>query len=206
MKAQEILSRCPIIPLLHIDQWEDALPLAGALVAGGATVLEVVLRTPISLRALEHIKNKLPEAWVGAGTVLTPEDLQRSIDAGADFIFTPGVTPRLLETGASCGIPFIPGIATASELMLGKEHGLDAFKFFPAEASGGVATLKSWHGPFSTPLFCPTGGVTAGNMTSYLALPHVPCVGGSWLTPKAAIATKNWAAITQLAKDAIASI
>jgi 2-dehydro-3-deoxyphosphogluconate aldolase/(4S)-4-hydroxy-2-oxoglutarate aldolase len=194
----------PVIPVLTIAQASDAVPLARALLAGGVRVLEVTLRTPEALAAIAAIARDVPDADVGAGTVLNPSDVERAKSAGARFIVSPGLTEGLIEAAAMVGLPFLPGVATASELMRGLEAGLDHFKFFPAEASGGAAMLKSLHGPFPGCRFCPTGGITADNAAGYLALPNVVCVGGGWLAPTDIVASGHWARITGLARAASA--
>ncbi|WP_240125086.1 bifunctional 4-hydroxy-2-oxoglutarate aldolase/2-dehydro-3-deoxy-phosphogluconate aldolase [Thermomonas alba] len=201
-RIDAVFARAPVIPVLTIARLEDALPLARALLAGGLPVLEVTLRTPCALDAIALLRRALPEACVGAGTVLSAEDLARVADAGAAFAISPGATDALYAAGKDCGIPLIPGIATASELMRGLEHGWQRFKFFPAEASGGVAALKGLAGPLPMARFCPTGGIDAGKAPAYLALPNVACVGGSWMLPEDAIGAGDWTRITQLAQQA----
>jgi 2-dehydro-3-deoxyphosphogluconate aldolase / (4S)-4-hydroxy-2-oxoglutarate aldolase len=202
--ALAILSRAPVLPVLAIDRLEDAVPLARALVSGGLPVLEVTLRTPVALDAIRAIRDQVPDAIVGAGTVLRPEDFTEVEAAGGVFAIAPGATPRLLAAAAECGIPFIPAIATASELMLGMEHGHRCFKFFPAQAAGGVAALRAWSGPFAGLRFCPTGGIDASSAPDYLALPSVATVGGSWMAPADAIAARDWARISDLARACVA--
>ena len=198
-KIAAIMRTAPVIPVLVIDDLADALPLAQALVAGGLKVLEVTLRTPCALDAIRAMK-QVPGAIVGAGTVLNPDDLSAAIDAGSEFIVSPGLTPRLGEAAVAAGIPFLPGTANAADIMLGIDLGLNRFKFFPAEASGGVSALKAIAGPFGSARFCPTGGITLATAPNYLALPQVLCVGGSWMVPKGADA----AAITAAAGAAAA--
>ena len=192
----------PVIAVLTIERAADAVPLARALLAGGVRVLEVTLRTPRALAAIEAIAREAPDAIVGAGTVLTPRDLERAQRAGAGFAVSPGLTAPLIEAAAQGALPFLPGVATASELMRGLDAGLDHFKFFPAEAAGGAAVLKALRGPFADCRFCPTGGITAANAGAYLSLPNVACVGGGWLAPPEAIAAGDWARITELARAA----
>ncbi len=189
-----------------IQNLEDAVPLAKALVAGGIRVLEITLRTPIALEAIKLISQQVPEAIVGAGTILTPEQLQAAEDAGAVFAISPGLTPTLLAAAQKGNIALIPGIATLSELMLGMEYGLDHFKFFPAEAAGGIPMLKAIAGPIPQVTFCPTGGISPENYNAYLQLNNVACVGGSWLAPADAVNAKNWAKVTELAKLAINNV
>jgi 2-dehydro-3-deoxyphosphogluconate aldolase/(4S)-4-hydroxy-2-oxoglutarate aldolase len=192
----ELMQRAIVIPVLTIERVEDAVPLARALTAGGLSVLEVTLRTPAALEAIAAIASEVPEAVVGSGTCLTPADVNRSAQSGAKFAVSPGLTPDLL---AADSIPLLPGVATASELMVGLQAGLSAFKFFPAMQAGGVAMLKAWAGPFAGVVFCPTGGIDAAKAPEFLALPNVACVGGAWVAPKALIDVGDWAAITDLA-------
>ena len=196
------MERVPVIPVLVIDRVEDAAPLAEALVAGGLDVLEVTLRTPVALEALRAMQRAVPKAIVGAGTVNTPQQMAQVAEAGAAFAVSPGATDALVAAAARHDMPFLPGVATASDVLLRLEQGLTALKFFPAEAAGGVAMLKSWAGPLSEACFCPTGGIKARSASSYLALPNVACVGGSWVTPKDAVAERDWAKIESLAREA----
>mgnify|MGYP006186568751 FL=1 len=178
--------------------------MAKALLAGGIKVLEVTLRTPVALDAIRLLAQEVPDAIVGAGTVTTAAQLQQVLDAGAKFAISPGLTRELLQAGKESAIPLIPGIASISELMEGTGLGYTHFKFFPAEAAGGVKTLKSIHGPFADIRFCPTGGINEKNFLEYLALPNVRCVGGSWIVPDDAIANGDWDRITQLCIEAVA--
>jgi 2-dehydro-3-deoxyphosphogluconate aldolase / (4S)-4-hydroxy-2-oxoglutarate aldolase len=180
-----IMRTGPVVPVLVIEDIAHALPLAEALVAGGLKVLEVTLRTPCALEAIKVMK-QVPGAIVGAGTVLNPRDLAAAIDAGSEFIVSPGLTPALGEAAVKAGIPFLPGTANAGDIMMGLDLGLDRFKFFPAEASGGTAALKAIAAPFGQVRFCPTGGISLASAPSYLGLEAVLCVGGSWMVPKAA--------------------
>lgn len=200
--AADLLRAGPVIPVIVIDDAAIAVDLAAALVAGGIRVLEVTLRTPAALEAICSIRDRVPEAWVGAGTVLTPDDWQRAQDAGAQFGISPGSTPALLAAAQRSALPFVPGVATASEAMAALDAGFAALKLFPAEAVGGRALLQALHGPLPQLLFCPTGGIHPGNAAEYLALPNVACVGGSWLVPTQALAARNWSAITALAQQA----
>lgn len=197
----ELMQRAIVIPVLTIERVEDAAPLARALTAGGLSVLEVTLRTTVALEAIAAIAADVPEAVVGSGTCLTPADIERSANAGAQFAVSPGLTPDLLAADA---IPLLPGVATASELMAGLQAGLSAFKFFPAVPAGGVAMLKAWAGPFADVKFCPTGGIDAASAPDFLALSNVACVGGGWVAPKALIDARDWAGITDLARAAAA--
>ena len=196
----EILKLAPVVPVLSIANLEDAVPLARALCAGGLRVLEITLRSDIALAAITEIARAVPEAIVGAGTVLSPTHLQQVIAAGARFAISPGATPELLAAGKTSAIPLLPGIATASEIMVGLSAGYTHFKFFPAESSGGINAIKSFAGPFKGVRFCPTGGIDAALAPHYLKLENVITVGGSWMAPNALIAAKDWAAITELAR------
>ncbi len=204
LKPETLFAQGPVVPVIVIKDLATAVPLAKALVAGGVRVLEVTLRTPVALEAIELMAKEVPDAIVGAGTVTTPEQLAKVAAAGAKFAISPGLTRELLAAGKAGDIPLIPGIASISELMEGTGVGYTHFKFFPAEAAGGVKTLKSIHGPFSDIRFCPTGGINEKNYQDYLALPNVACVGGSWIVPDDAIANGDWDRITQLCKDAVA--
>ena len=199
----DILHAGPVIPVMVIHELDRAVPLAKALLDGGVRVLEITLRSDAAVAAIERIGREVPDALVGAGTVTSPADLAAVTEAGAAFAISPGLTPTLLEAARKGPIPLIPGIATASELMLGMEAGYRAFKFFPAEAAGGVRLLKSIGGPFPHITFCPTGGVSPANYRDYLALKNVACVGGSWLAPSDAVAAGDWERITALAREAI---
>jgi 2-dehydro-3-deoxyphosphogluconate aldolase / (4S)-4-hydroxy-2-oxoglutarate aldolase len=198
-----ILNTCPVMPVMVIQNLDDAVPLAKALVAGGIKVLEITLRTPIALDAIKLISQEVEGAIVGAGTITTPGQLKAAEAAGAVFAISPGLTPKLLEAANAGNIALIPGISTLSELMLGMEYGLDHFKFFPAEAAGGIPMLKSIAGPVPNVTFCPTGGISPENYNNYLQLSNVACVGGSWLAPADVVKAKNWVKVTELAKQAI---
>ena len=179
----EVMRLSPVIPVLVIEDPADAAPIARAIVAGGLRALEVTLRTPAALEAIAEMR-KVEGAVIGAGTVLNPDQLERSLAAGAEFIVSPGLTEPLGRAAIACRIPFLPGIATAADLMRGLDLGLSHFKFFPAETSGGIAALKALAGPFGGARFCPTGGITQASAPGWLALEPVLCVGGSWLVPK----------------------
>lgn len=181
--VEKVMRLAPVIPVLVIDDIEHALPIAEALVAGGLPALEVTLRTPCAIDAIKVMK-QVPGAVVGAGTVLTPDDLARAIDAGAEFIVSPGLTPRLAEAALKANIPFLPGTANASDVMLALDWGFDRLKFFPAMAAGGPPALKAISAPLAAAKFCPTGGVTPENAPEWLSLDAVLCVGGSWMVPK----------------------
>ena len=200
LAVDAILSRAPVLPVLSIGRPDDAVPLARALVEAGLRVLEVTLRTPDALEAIRRIIAEVPDAIVGAGTVLDAAQLDDVSRAGAAFAIAPGSSPRLYAAAAEAAIPFIPAIATASDIMLGLEHGHRRFKFFPAAASGGIAALRSFAGPFPDVRFCPTGGIDAATSRDYLALANVVTVGGSWMVPGDALAGRDWARIGELAR------
>lgn len=202
MKIQEILSAAPVVPVIVIDELEDAIPLARALYNGGLRALEVTLRTPVAAEAVKQIKEALPEAYVGTGTVVDKASFEASVNAGADFMVSPGVSSELLELAKSSDIPFLPGAATPSEAMELASHGFKFLKFFPAEAAGGAPMLKSIGGPLPQVTFCPTGGISLESAPKYLALNNVVCVGGTWMLDKSLIANKDWQAIEALAKQA----
>lgn len=198
----EILDAGPGIPILTIDRVQDVRPLAEALLEGGMRVLEVTLRSEAGLWAITAIARDCPALIVGAGTVLLEEQVNKAVDCGAQFIVSPGLTQNIARAAASVGTALLPGIATASDVMRGRELGFTAFKFFPAEPSGGIATLKAFAGPFPGVRFCPTGGIGPANARDYLALRNVACVAGSWLTPKDAIEAQDWNRIRALAREA----
>jgi 2-dehydro-3-deoxyphosphogluconate aldolase/(4S)-4-hydroxy-2-oxoglutarate aldolase len=199
-----IAARAPVIPVLTIENRESAVPLARALVKGGLSVLEITLRTDAALGALEAIAAEVPEAVVGAGTVLTATQLEQVQRAGARFAVSPGCTPALASAARSVGLPFLPGVQTVSEAMALAEQGFRLLKFFPADSAGGIAWLKAVAAPLAGLGFCPTGGVTAEGAPAYLALANVVCVGGSWVTPRAAVASGDWATVERLAVAASA--
>lgn len=203
-RIDDILRQAPVVPVLAVSDVEDAVPLAETLVAAGLPVLEITLRTPAALDVIRRMRG-VSGAIVGAGTVLTAADLAAVEDAGAAFAISPGGTDALYAAAKTARIPLLPGIATASELMRGLEHGWTRFKFFPAESSGGIAALKGFAGPFAQVKFCPTGGIDAAKAPGYLALPNVVTVGGSWMVPNDALAAKDWTRIGELAKTAAAS-
>ncbi|WP_299008411.1 bifunctional 4-hydroxy-2-oxoglutarate aldolase/2-dehydro-3-deoxy-phosphogluconate aldolase [uncultured Shewanella sp.] len=206
IQSQDIFKCSPIVPVMVINKIEDAVPLAKALVAGGIKVLEVTLRTACALEAIAKIAKEVPEAYVGAGTVLNEEQLHQAVEAGAQFVITPGATPELLKAAMSGTVPLIPGVASISEVMAGMELGYTHFKFFPAEASGGVNALKAFSGPLANIRFCPTGGISPDSYKKYLALPNVDCIGGSWIAPTDAMAAGDWNKITMLCKEALAGL
>jgi 2-dehydro-3-deoxyphosphogluconate aldolase/(4S)-4-hydroxy-2-oxoglutarate aldolase len=197
-----ILQKAPVVPVIAIDRLIDAVPLARALVAGGLPVLEITLRTACALEAMRAIVAEVEGAIVGAGTVLTATDLGAVAAAGARFAISPGATPALYAAAPHASIPWLPAIATASELMVGLEHGYRRFKFFPAESSGGITALKSFAGPFAQARFCPRGGIEAAKAPAYRALANVITVGGSWMLPKAAIDAGRWDEVETLARAA----
>ena len=195
-----------LVPVITIERVEHAVPLARALVGGGLRLLEITLRTAAGADSARRIIAEVPEAIVGIGTVLTPDDLKRAVDLGAKYALSPGATPTLLETAARGELPFIPGIATSSELMVGLSFGFDTFKFFPAVPAGGIPALKALGGPFPQVKFCPTGGISEDNARDWLALPNVVAIGGSWLAPEGDLTAGNWSALTERAKRALARI
>ncbi len=200
--VDELMTTGPMIPVLTIERLEDAAPLAHALTQGGLRPLEVTLRTDCALEAIAIIAREVPDAIVGAGTVLNAGDFDRAIRAGARFVVSPGLTDPLIAAARSNGVPFLPGVATAGEIMRGLDAGLTRFKFFPAESSGGVAALKALNGPLPHCRFCPTGGVTAQTAPAWLDLPNVLCVGGAWVAPVEAIRAGDWPRITAFAATA----
>ena len=201
-QVDAVFALAPVIPVITIAAIEEAVPLARALADNGLPVLEVTLRTDCALDAIARIAAEVPQACVGAGTVLSAGDLAAVERAGARFAISPGVTEALYDAGSAAGIPLIPGIATAGELMRGLERGWRRFKFFPAEASGGIAALKGFAGPLPMACFCPTGGIDAAKAPAYLALPNVACVGGSWMLPAEALAARDWTRIGYLSREA----
>jgi 2-dehydro-3-deoxyphosphogluconate aldolase / (4S)-4-hydroxy-2-oxoglutarate aldolase len=205
-KLAALFERATIIPVLTIDRVEDAVPLARALVAGGVRVLEVTLRTPVAIEAAKAIIAEVPDAIVGIGTILNADDLARAEALGAVFGISPGATPELLKAAAASDLPFAPGIVTASELMQARAHGFNLVKFFPAEPSGGIRTLRALAGPFPDTRFCPTGGIGDANAAAWLAEPNVVAVGGSWICPAGDIRSGNWAGITAMCNRAMKSL
>lgn len=204
MNALELIELSPVMPVIVVRDPDTAVDLARSLVAGGIRTLEITLRSAAALEAITAIQNQVPDAVVGVGTVRTPQQLDAALRAGARFAISPGLTEELAGAARASGIPFLPGVATASEAMRAAELGFLVQKLFPAEAVGGAALLRAWHGPLPDLIFCPTGGIHAGNAAQYLALPNVGCIGGSWLTPAAAIEARQWDAITTLAREACA--
>jgi 2-dehydro-3-deoxyphosphogluconate aldolase / (4S)-4-hydroxy-2-oxoglutarate aldolase len=201
---QAILRRVTVVPVLTIEADTDAVGLAMALVAGGLNVLEITLRTPEAIAAIRAIVNAVPTAVVGAGTILDAMQGMKAIHSGAKFLVSPGITPALAQAAERWPVPFLPGVATASEAMALRDLGYRTLKFFPAEAAGGVSALKGLGAPLADLMFCPTGGIDAAKAPSYLALPNVIAVGGSWVAPAKAVADRDWAAIAALASAAAA--
>jgi 2-dehydro-3-deoxyphosphogluconate aldolase/(4S)-4-hydroxy-2-oxoglutarate aldolase len=201
-RVDEMLGRAPVLPVLSIARLEDAVPLARALVEAGLPVLEVTLRSFVAMEAIARIAREVPDAVVGAGTVLHAAHLAEVADAGAAFAISPGATDGLYAAAATSRIPWIPAVASASDIMRGLDHGHRRFKFFPAESSGGVAALRSFAGPFPQVRFCPTGGIEASSAPRYLALANVVTVGGSWMVPGTAMQARDWASIAELARQA----
>ncbi|MET7731465.1 bifunctional 4-hydroxy-2-oxoglutarate aldolase/2-dehydro-3-deoxy-phosphogluconate aldolase [Streptomyces sp. NPDC005402] len=202
--APSLLDLAPVVPVVVIADVSDAVPLARALVAGGLSAIEVTLRTPVALDAIRAIAKEVPDAVVGAGTVITPDQVRDSVAAGARFLVSPGWTDVLLEAMRGSGVPFLPGVSTTSEVVALLERGVTEMKFFPAEAAGGTAYLKSLSGPLPQARFCPTGGIGAGNAPEYLSLPNVGCVGGTWMLPEDAVAARDWGRVETLAREASA--
>jgi 2-dehydro-3-deoxyphosphogluconate aldolase/(4S)-4-hydroxy-2-oxoglutarate aldolase len=200
--TQSLLNRVPVIPVVVVDDVDHAVPIARALVAGGLPVIELTLRTPVALTAIERIADEVPEIFLGAGTIVEPSQAKQAASAGAQFLVSPGSTPTLLRAMTDSGLPHLPGVATVSEILTALEAGYTELKFFPAEAAGGANYLKSVSSPIPAARFCPTGGISTTNAHQYLALPNVGCVGGSWLTPSDVVASGNWARITELAAAA----
>ncbi len=203
ISLKEIVEIAPVVPVMVIDRLEDAVPLAQALYNGGLKVLEITLRTPVALDAIKAMVAALPsDAVIGSGTVITPKDLQASIDAGVKFMVSPGTSGELIAAAKKCDVPLLAGVATPSEAMKLYAEGFTYLKFFPAEAAGGVAMMKSIGGPLPQLTFCPTGGIDVNKAPAYLALPNVKCVGGTWMAPKALIEEKKWKEIEVLARAA----
>ena len=201
MNTLELASHGPVIPVIVIHELADAVPLARALVEGGVKVLEVTLRTPVALRCMEAIAAAVPGAIVGAGTIRSVADARDAKNAGCTFGVSPGYTSEVGRACRDIGLPLLPGVATASEVMQANADGYSFLKFFPATAAGGIPLLKALHGPFPDVVFCPTGGITPESAPQFLALPNVKVCGGSWLTPADAVAAKDWARITTLARQ-----
>ncbi|WP_406140330.1 bifunctional 4-hydroxy-2-oxoglutarate aldolase/2-dehydro-3-deoxy-phosphogluconate aldolase [Streptomyces sp. NBC_01089] len=199
-----VLDLAPVVPVVVIDDAADAVPLARALVSGGLPAIEVTLRTPAALDAIRAIAAEVPEAVVGAGTVISPDGVAQAVAAGSRFLVSPGWSDRLLGAMTDSGVPFLPGVSTTSEVVQLLERGITGMKFFPAEAAGGTAYLKSLGGPLPQARFCPTGGISLASAPAYLALPNVACVGGTWMLPADAVAARDWDRVELLARGAAA--
>ncbi|GGV66102.1 bifunctional 4-hydroxy-2-oxoglutarate aldolase/2-dehydro-3-deoxy-phosphogluconate aldolase [Streptomyces massasporeus] len=197
-----VLDLAPVVPVVVIEDAGDAVPLARALVAGGLPAIEVTLRTPAALEAIREIAREVPGAVVGAGTVIRPAQVAEAVAAGSRFLVSPGWTDVLLDAMRASGVPFLPGVSTASEVVALLERGVREMKFFPAQAAGGTAYLKSLSGPLPQARFCPTGGIGPSSAPDYLALPNVGCVGGSWMLPQDALAARDWGRVEELARAA----
>ncbi|ACT51138.1 MULTISPECIES: bifunctional 4-hydroxy-2-oxoglutarate aldolase/2-dehydro-3-deoxy-phosphogluconate aldolase [Methylovorus] len=204
MNTLDLANHGPVIPVIVINKVEDAVPMAEALLEGGIKVLEVTLRTPVALQAMEAIAKAVPDAIVGAGTVRSIKDAQACKDVGCQFAVSPGYTSQLGLAAREIGLPLLPGVSTGSEIMQANADDYYFLKLFPAVAVGGINLLKGFSGPFGDVKFCPTGGVTVESAPQFLALPNVVVCGGTWLTPADAVASKNWAHITKLAREASA--
>ena len=201
MNILQIMRTGPVIPVIVIDRLEDAVPLARALVAGGVRVLELTLRTPVALQAIEAIVQQVEGAIVGVGTITRPEDFDAALKAGARFGVSPGLTPALVAAAKDSALPLLPGVMTPSDVIAARAAGFTELKLFPAQQAGGIGMLKAMGGPFPDVTFCPTGGIAAATAADFLALPNVACVGGSWLTPPDAITAGDWGRITALARE-----
>ncbi|MBT9486637.1 MAG: bifunctional 4-hydroxy-2-oxoglutarate aldolase/2-dehydro-3-deoxy-phosphogluconate aldolase [Rubrivivax sp.] len=202
MNTLDLVTHGPVIPVIVLQRVQDAVPLAEALVAGGVRVLEITLRTPVALDCMAAIAKAVPQAIVGAGTIRSGADARAARDAGCVFGVSPGYTPEVGRTCREIGLPLLPGVATASEVMMAQADGLSFLKFFPATAAGGIPMLKALAGPFPDVVFCPTGGITVESAPQFLALPNVKVCGGSWLTPADAVEAGDWARITRLSQAA----
>lgn len=203
LPVNEILKVAPVIPVMVVERIEDAVPLAQALYNGGLKVLEITLRTPCALDAITAMVENLPaDAVIGAGTIITPQDLEKAVKAGSTFLVSPGTTPALIEAAKASSVPLLPGVATPTEAMHLLVEGFTHQKFFPAEAAGGVPMLKSIGGPLPQITFCPTGGIDLAKAPTYLALPNVACVGGTWMAPKELMKAGRWGEIERLAREA----
>ena len=204
MDILQIMRIGPVIPVIVIERLEDAVPLARALVAGGLRVLELTLRTPVALRAVEAVAGEVEDAIVGVGTITRAADFEQAMRAGASFAVSPGLTPELIAAARDSALPLLPGTMTPSDVIAARSAGYQALKLFPARQAGGIGMLKALAGPFPEARFCPTGGIGLDSAPEYLALPNVACVGGSWVAPPDAVARGDWARITALARAAAA--
>jgi 2-dehydro-3-deoxyphosphogluconate aldolase/(4S)-4-hydroxy-2-oxoglutarate aldolase len=206
MTAKEVMEVSPIVPVIALERPEDALPLAEALLEGGISVMEITLRTEAGLKSIETIAKSMPQMHVGAGTVVNTEGFQLAVDHGSQFVFSPGISEELMQSSGNLNIALIPGVATASEVMLAQNNGFEHCKLFPATVAGGVDALKAFSGPFASMRFCPTGGVKLSNLNDFLSLKNVLCVGGSWIVPKDVIEEGNFGEITRLCREALDQI
>ena len=204
MLIRDIMRQSPVIPVLIIEQLTHAVPLARALCAGGLRVLEVTMRTPVALAAIEAMRQSVPEAIVGVGTLTRPQDFAAAENAGAQFGVSPGLTIELAQASRSVGFPLLPGVMTPAEVIAARLQGFTALKLFPAQQAGGIGMLKALASPFGDVIFCPTGGVSRDNAADFLALANVGCVGGSWVAPAALLEKNDWAGIETLAREAAA--
>ncbi len=202
MNIREIVGKAPVIPVLTITELGHAVPLARALLAGGLAVLEITMRTPVALAAIEAMRNAVPDAIIGVGTLTRAVDFAAADRVGAQFGVTPGLTPELAAASRGARFPLLPGVMTPTELIQARSAGFNVLKLFPADQAGGIGMLKALGAPFPDVLFCPTGGISRATAPDFLALPNVVCVGGSWVAPAAMIAAGNWAGIEALARDA----
>ncbi|OEY99959.1 MULTISPECIES: bifunctional 4-hydroxy-2-oxoglutarate aldolase/2-dehydro-3-deoxy-phosphogluconate aldolase [Stenotrophomonas] len=205
-RVRAVLKLAPVIPVYTPESVDEAVQVAQALFNGGLPVIEVTLRTAVAMDAIQAMVEAVPDAVVGAGTVLTAAQMEKVKSVGGRFAVAPGATERLYAAARDTDLPFLPGVATSSELILGLEHGLDTFKFFPAVQAGGIGMLQAWNGPFGDVRFCPTGGISAQTARDFLHLPNVLCVGGSWLTTRALLQAKDWAGIEGLARASAALV
>ena len=201
-----VFAASPVVPVMVINDLAHAVPMAKALAAGGITVFEITLRTPVALNAIRAIREAMPDALVGAGTILNPQQYDDAVAAGAQFIISPGFTDKLLVHAAANAVPLIPGISTPSEVMTALDLGYTHLKFFPAEANGGAPALQAISAPLAQVQFCPTGGIGPKNVAAYLALKCVATVGGSWMIPADKVKAGDWAGITALSAEAVALI
>lgn len=202
MNIRDIMAVAPVIPVLIIDKLEHAAPLAQALCTGGLRVLEVTMRTPVALAAVEAMRKAVPDAIVGVGTLLKPDDFKAAENVGAQFGVSPGLTPELVQASRTVSFPLLPGVMTPTEVIAARLHGFTALKLFPAMQAGGIGMLKAFASPFGDVVFCPTGGITRETAPDFLALPNVKCVGGSWVAPNKLLESGDWKGIEQLARDA----
>jgi 2-dehydro-3-deoxyphosphogluconate aldolase/(4S)-4-hydroxy-2-oxoglutarate aldolase len=202
LKIRDVLALAPVIPVLTVEKLAPAAPLAKALYAGGLKVLEITLRTDAALDVIAAMRVAVPDAVVGAGTLVRPQDFKRADDVGAQFAVTPGLTVQLAEAARSVRFPLLPGIVTPSEILQALHFGFDTLKFFPAQQAGGIGMLQAFSGPFANVAFCPTGGITRETAPAFLKLRNVLCVGGSWVAPQALVDKGDWAGIEALARDA----